>query len=479
MKRSAIIVLLVFPLHALGQDVGFSMDGSASFIHPNKIDFSQQLIGVEKNSFSLSGSKDFKKRIDLETNQRQALVEKMMVPQNSTGVEYVTAGEMNSLLEIVEKEELEGLLEEDQLLIEKELHESMLRYYSGEVENRKHPILMGKIPEAIHDGWPFDTIATKETEIYSVIPLEVVNLYSENQCSKAIERLVSLEIEYDLRSNYSYLLVEGVNALEESKKAAYAAARAEYSKACTKEISVYSNDIQAQLSKSVGFFISNNSGTVEPFCSGAFIKNKTVLTARHCFFNYDGGVALFSANGLESVRFATVGMFRSNGEKFDADLWGKSYLVGENIYAAAGKLFSNYEDYLLVPLVETTQIGYEHSGNPVQTASPEKYKKLILVGPNTLLADDALGVGLKTDVSPYCSVVLPENQHFLERGCIWHGCQTSQSYSGSPLFQISATNKLELVGIHLADGDTPGNCQRDDKNLNFGLSIAGTYVSLR
>jgi hypothetical protein len=210
----------------------------------------------------------------------------------------------------------------------------------------------------------------------------------------------------------------------------------------------------------VGFLVDSNPlGKDLLLCTAVRVSIQSVLTAKHCFFDKNGG---FPLKYLNSMRNGWLHFYSLN------DL-SKRYVLSLQDQTSAFRSSPNgaipdSQDFTVLTLdtsdIPTPKINF-------RTASSDK--RLITVGFNSLTDESHWTESLRWSQKGVCFVSLVQD------GCIVHGCNTTPGFSGAPLFQIDADDQsLSVVGLQIAAGDQAINCPTFDGSdaANSGIDLS-------
>ncbi|MGR3886116.1 trypsin-like serine peptidase [Pseudomonas sp. 1152_12] len=223
------------------------------------------------------------------------------------------------------------------------------------------------------------------------------------------------------------------------------------------------------------------------FCTGLLLDEKTMMTARHCFIRQSSGAVLEEFNSGEFSGFSIQSM----------DLKRKVILSKEAIVGLRTATGFDIEKDPVSIAVETIK---SPSAEPLPKVlfKPAQAKQLLWIAGPFALLDQAIAmqrayqnlggsnpsvewqdsIRWSNSAAAQCRVVA------VSQSCIYHTCQTSEGYSGSPMiaavYSKSSGNDdvIEVVGIH---SGTPGLAQSGGwpacatSSANFDASDYSAY----
>jgi V8-like Glu-specific endopeptidase len=204
----------------------------------------------------------------------------------------------------------------------------------------------------------------------------------------------------------------------------------------------------AEVERSVGVFV----GPKGAFCAGFLSDGPTIITARHCFFSKADGSRLFDSKDIE---FRLLGQLQTVGAR----------LAEQNWKTQPGPI-ADGDDVLKVTLSSRPS-----NGATLPIVGPEIDVQLHIVGNYGYSStrqwyDDVLWAAGNT-----CRI------KYVSDNCVFHGCQTSPGFSGSPLLMKKPDGSVAVGAIHVGALSRKGKCRYTTEATqdrgNVGASILG------
>lgn len=223
------------------------------------------------------------------------------------------------------------------------------------------------------------------------------------------------------------------------------------------------------------------------FCTGLLLDEKTLLTSRHCFIRQSNGNLLteFNASELSGLNIQTLDLMRTV-------TLSKETIV--KLKLASG--FDIDKDPVKIP-VETAKAP-SAQGLPKVLFKPAQAKQLLWIAGPFALLDQAVAMqkaytepGISAPRVTWQDSIRWSNSNAAQctvaavsQSCIYHTCQTSEGYSGSPMISAAystptgGNDVIEVVGVH---SGTPGAAQNGGwpacaiSSANFDASDYSAY----
>jgi hypothetical protein len=196
--------------------------------------------------------------------------------------------------------------------------------------------------------------------------------------------------------------------------------------------------IDRAVARNVGAFVLDGGY----FCMGLRVAPARVLTARHCFFDKSNSRRL----SLEGASRAAVRF-----QPLDAT----ARAVGVRAFHAvnaAQELSSNAIPHAADKLVVELESDIEDAGETLAIASPGPGERLVLYGAFSYAFDPGARSYLRVSGGDTCYIGRVD-----ETRCIYHGCNTTPGFSGTPLIAMQ-DGRAKAVGIHVAGARETGRC---------------------
>lgn len=188
---------------------------------------------------------------------------------------------------------------------------------------------------------------------------------------------------------------------------------------------------------SFGLLLKMGGGQLQPHCMAAILSERKITTASHCVEDFVGDAFFFSPFDapLTTHRVSSVRIDAQRASGARSDLW----------------------DFATLELV--TSLSGVRSHPPIMRHREVRY----LVIPVFALATFRNAGGSIGDWSEFLRVDIGDScydvsLHFplWRDNCILHGCQTTQTSSGSPIFAVDPKSReISLVGVHIRSGWLP------------------------
>jgi V8-like Glu-specific endopeptidase len=243
----------------------------------------------------------------------------------------------------------------------------------------------------------------------------------------------------------------------------YVRAAAAYDSACFKRIADMPPALDAaNLRQLVGFFALGDKG----FCSGFRIGPTRVMTAMHCFYDKQSKTPYFNAENLQRVRFALASQPASDYAIAALQLNARfedGVFDSEPIAHADDYIFVDLNDAGTLPLLPEFTL-----------AEPKVGDRLFVLGLTSYTQHRTWPEGIRLVDRQICKIAIASRDR-----CIFHGCQTTPGFSGTPLIRLSADNRLEVVGLQIAAARDTGNCGAADRvrlQGNVGTALPQTVI---
>ena len=233
-------------------------------------------------------------------------------------------------------------------------------------------------------------------------------------------------------------------------------ARSDYDLHCLTPL----DQVPEPIRRVAGLLTVEIAGRSTPICSATAIGERSVITARHCFFSADTGRALrhFARlqDGLVSIVF-----FADNGGF-------RTFSVRLTDSATASQVpFFAFEDVLALGVVEKLD-NWASSRSRTLTRDSIPYPTWI-VGRNEVVADATRLHGLLDLVRGSgpnsCAVI-----DVTERGCLYHTCQTGKTTSGAGVLVLNSSGSVEILGVHKGAISRGAGCELDVPSARINLA---------
>jgi hypothetical protein len=224
-------------------------------------------------------------------------------------------------------------------------------------------------------------------------------------------------------------------------------------------------DIPLGIQQVTGILIT--SGGV-PFCSATAVGPKTVITAKHCFFNPTTGRANEQFGQLQANQVSFRALAKHNGISTFSVRAGKG--------AVAGSAFAPAAD---VVLLTVTDGPLAHFANLTPAAPSTTPVPTWVVGVNALVGDvrsAAPATSFVRGSSPNgCSVVQVPSS-----GCLVHTCQTAPATSGAGMLEDRANGPPLLLGVHVTsslEATACGVAAPTSGSLNLAAAVTSAILN--
>ncbi|MDD5388341.1 MAG: hypothetical protein PHD37_03290 [Gallionellaceae bacterium] len=268
---------------------------------------------------------------------------------------------------------------------------------------------------------------------------------------------------------WNYIRENNIQPIRARAMQKYRSAQSAFKNACLSRDAVgMTADQKTQIISVIGFFRSSDEGT---YCTGTRIARDLVISAAHCFFDVRKGWARYSRTDQSRFHLAVDKV----GYPFEL----VSCTLGEDGQSCNSLTAKAKDDHIIVRLRPDPGITLPQFTH-LSTDTPKEGDRLVLVGYATQFEGEDITDPLHylgtSEQYPGCVIKSTMG------GCIHHGCQAFEGYSGAAIFRRDKQHGLTILGIHLGtDGPAVdgGECSANRQQLgNLGYSISPTVASI-
>lgn len=205
----------------------------------------------------------------------------------------------------------------------------------------------------------------------------------------------------------------------------------------------------------VGVFVNKNK---DVFCGGVLLDGKSIVTARHCFRNrsllINSKFHLLNESASPIEGFSISNQACGSIQDFHEV---RSFQPCDHLTLEINEAYHrpNLRRMKVAEGVSNFQkiffVGYHKYMHAVKVGVGVQRLSLTKLRENI----DKWRMGMVTTGNPLCSsygvvnVVHPSAMLGASNQCFQHSCQTAAGMSGTPMFTITESNELQLLGIHI------------------------------